>query len=210
LSENPILIRFPSENLTDQDGKMRKRRDAPPAVDPMIAARKFRDSLEPIPDADCGWVWDYGRDLFDRYTKIYKELDDKASDIIKYLGGGTGLFTLAALSNVTAKNIHILGWAIPSFLAALVSIFFASLARKPGDVMMPSTIENALDYARDYPESMQAKTVFLGCMHVSCTSYEGALARKAFRVEVATWVFFAAIAMLIIPILVAICSKATS
>src|SRR5215208_5555830 len=79
----------------------------PPDVadDPRVReAEVFKTTAEAEPDADYGWAWEYARDAYDRKMAVRDSLDDKASDIIKYLGGGAGLFTLAALLNVKPEN----------------------------------------------------------------------------------------------------------
>ncbi len=89
------------------------------------AAERFNDTLTPVEEGDYKWVWDYAKFQFERANQIYRELDDKANDIIKYLGGGTGLFTLAAIANTTPRNLWVIIAAIPSFALAVVSIALA-------------------------------------------------------------------------------------
>ena len=54
-------------------------------------AERFRRTITPLEDTEYKWIFDYANDKHDKLTKIYKELDDKANEIVKYLGGGAGL-----------------------------------------------------------------------------------------------------------------------
>ncbi len=94
-------------------------------------ARKFKLTIEPKQDVSYEWLWDYASDKFKRAQQTYKDLDDKAGDIIKYLGGGTGIFALATLANMTTANYCVIISATPSFVFALISIFLAASTRRP-------------------------------------------------------------------------------
>jgi hypothetical protein len=168
-----------------------------------LNANEFKQNIETGDGIDYAWVWDYAVESFARASSIYKELDDKASDIIKYLGGGTGLFTLAVLTKVERENVGILVWALPSFLAALLSIFFAALARKPNLVLHPPTVKSAFLYAENMGGEGKAQAAFLGCWHVACESMHVAIAIKAKRVQCATWAYVGAIALLLLPMFAA-------
>ena len=51
-----------------------------------LKAEDFKRTMTPTAnDADHDWVWDYAKFQFERADRIYKDLDDKANDIIKYL-----------------------------------------------------------------------------------------------------------------------------
>jgi hypothetical protein len=80
----------------------------------------------------------YARELYDRYDKTDKTLDEKADSIIKYLGGGSALVTFGALLSVktdtrSACILGIFGLAslIPSMIAAIFAVVNAVRVRRP-------------------------------------------------------------------------------
>ena len=150
-----------------------------------IAAKEFKETIELKEGVDYGWVWDYAADSYRRTEQIYRELDDKANDIIKYLGGGTGLFTLAALSNVNANNACIILGATPSFVLALIAIALAARARQPNPAYQPPSIQSAFNYAGHYKYDPKAKAVFLGQWHLTCVGMDVANEIKARRIALA-------------------------
>jgi len=167
-------------------------------------AVRFGEDVEPVEGVDYGWVWEYAKADFDRLYADGKDLDDKANDLIKYLGGGTGLFTLALLVNVEPKHVMILWWAIPSFLCALFSIFLATCARVPRKVSIPARIEEAFRYANYFPGADRARGAFVGQWHVASEGLAVVNHQKARQVAWATWAFFATVVLLFLPVLAAL------
>ena len=165
--------------------------------------QSFKDNAEPIKDKDYSWAWDFAEAQFDRLFAISKELDEKANDIIKYLGGGTGLFALAMLSKIEPENFWLLKWTIPSFALAIVSILFAVLVRKPTTTYTPPSVEAAFKYVGYFEDANMAKGAFLGQWNRACVGVSLTNEIKADRVFAATWFFFLAITSLAIPIGVA-------
>lgn len=185
----------------------------PPAIDASPEYREaleFKEVAEAKPDKDYGWVCEYAPGVYDRLMKTRDALDDKASDVIKYLGGGAGLFTLVAILNVTPKNLHILWWALPSFLATITSVFLAVLARQPSETKFPPSIRAAMEYVEFFDDTdkvvarEKAVAAFLGQWHAACVGMEVVNALKAARVGAAIWAFFAAIVLLGLPFGVAL------
>src|SRR5262249_7329045 len=58
----------------------------------VISQLEFSKEVRPIENADYKWLLDYARLLWDECNKTFASLDEKAENIIRYLGGGTGLF----------------------------------------------------------------------------------------------------------------------
>jgi hypothetical protein len=167
-------------------------------------AMEFKECIDQLIEESEGvefdWVSEYARGQFDRVTKVYDRLDDKAETIIKYIGGGTWIFTLAILMNSGSHTFTIITWAIPSFLCALASIFFASLARQPNPVYFPPDVKSAFHYAHWNKGAGKAQAAFLGSWHLACEGMFLAVMAKSRQIRYATWAFFAALLMLILPV----------
>src|SRR5208337_1808625 len=146
-------------------------------------AEKFKQEIQPEKEVNYDWVWDYACETHNHIWERYKELDNKANDIIKYLGGGVGLFTVGTIANISSQNVWLVVCAIPSFLVSLASIFFAVLALQPNPVKLPPTVESAYNYANDYKET--GKATFLGQWHLVITGMDVAAKLKSDRVLVA-------------------------
>jgi hypothetical protein len=168
-------------------------------------AKQFRENIDPYECVDYDWAWDYARANFDRIYAVGKELDDKANDIIKHLSAGIVLFTLVVLVNIRPENMGILGLGLFSFVAALISIFLAVLVRIPMPFCLPGTIREAFHYAGYFGDPQRARGAFLGHWHQASEGLRLINNRKARLVERATWIFFAAVLLLLVPILGAVC-----
>ena len=167
-------------------------------------AETFKNTITLEVGKDYDWVWDFAKDSYDRAIGVYEALDDKANDIIKYLGGGAGLFTLGVMANINHANADIARWALPSFAMAIISVFFAVLARKPNEVKHPPSIRDAFKYASHYKDAAEAKATFIGQWNLALEGMYLAIAVKSVRVAWATWTFCLAIAFLALPLFVAV------
>ncbi len=116
-------------------------------------AEKFEQEIQPEKEVNYDWVWDYACETHNHIWERCKELDNKANDIIKYLGGGVGLFTVGTIANISSQNAWLVVWTIPSFFFSLASILFAVLALKPNPVKLPPSVESAYKYANFHKES---------------------------------------------------------
>jgi hypothetical protein len=177
---------------------------APPNFDndpTYVEAKNFAKTIEPEGGKDYGWVAEYAKDLYDRLARANKDIDEKANDIVKYLGGGSGLFALGAIAKTDASNAIMLFYAIPSFVIAVCAIVCAAAVRRPMGIDLPPSVEAAFDYASHY--DMTARAAFLGQWHVACQYLVLVNGYKAKLVKLATWLFVGAIALLILPIVAA-------
>jgi hypothetical protein len=167
-------------------------------------ATTFRENITPLEGVDYAWACSYAQDRFKRLEQICRELDDKANEIIKYLGGGTGLYTLAVVANNSPGKRWVILMAVPAFLLALISIALALRARQPIPTPGPPSIQGATQYADSYEHLAQA--FFLGQWHQTCVGMELAIREKAARIQVANFYLFATIVTLLLPIVAAMLS----
>jgi hypothetical protein len=168
------------------------------------AADEFKETIDPKKGAKYEWVWTYAGKKFERVEGIFRALDEKANDIIKYMGGGTGLFALGALAKVTHETRWVIIWALPSFVLAIIAIAHAARARQPAAVCEPPSVESAFKYASHYGD--ESETYFIGQWHLACKALQMAIEDKAHRIDVATRCYVWALALLVLPIIAAIAS----
>lgn len=159
--------------------------------------------IEPGDEIDYGWVCEHAALVWQDCDKSWNDLDAKADGIIRYIGGGTGLFTLGVLASVNPNNVLLIVWAIPAVICGLASILFASMARKPSWRPSPPEITEAINYVHD-TEKDQPQARFLSQWHMACVAMRIVSNKKATLIEVSTWLYLAAIALLLLPVLVAI------
>jgi hypothetical protein len=153
---------------------------------------------------DYKWVLDYAKGLWEYRNKVFALLDEKAEGIIKYLGGGTGLFAIAALAKVDSSNNYIAFWTLPAIVVALVAILLALLSKAPGPFPSPPTIENAKQYADGLKTEQAAIAAFLGQLNLACEKARLICECKAKVVGCAVIATYTALALLLVPLLVAI------
>jgi hypothetical protein len=177
----------------------------PPGIETAVEckrAAKFRESSLFKSGVEFGWVFDYAQQYYEKLSKVWKELDDKANEIIKYLGGGTGLFALGLMTK--DLDPRVIRAALPAIGCALFAVFSAVLARKPNEVWVLPDAKAAYDYAvhKDWQKEQQGKTEFIGQIHEQSEKLYLSIKIKSSRVTVATWFFFLAISLLVLPIAV--------
>ncbi len=168
-------------------------------------ANEFARHVVAVEGKEYEWVWDYAKDLVARKLDFFKMLDDKADTIIRYLGGGAGIFALGVLAKIDSTNWHIALMAIPALLASVVAVFFAIRCRVPSQGSGSTSIQTAKEVFADQSiDAMHAKAAFLGQFHLTATVLEIASRHKSRCIIVASWCYFAAIALLILPIITAV------
>jgi hypothetical protein len=168
-----------------------------------IDAEEFKRSIDPSAATDYAWVTQHAKYAFDRTDKIFKELDEKANDIIKYLGGGAGLITFAALAGGTPKSAWLLISSIPAFMLAIISLALAARARQPGVTWQPPGVAAAFSYASHQSTQDHSEVRFLGQWEIVCAGMLLVLREKGVLVRCATDFYVCALGALIIPIIVA-------
>lgn len=149
---------------------------------------------------ETDWVSDYA--LW-RYTKLEESwdlLDAKADQLIRYLGGGAGMISVASFFAKYADQGWVILWAIPSFLLALQAIHCAMQSKELKAFPSPPKIKRAYARFKDHGSDKGKSRFFAGDMHVTCEGLIAALAKKAEILQPAyTWALRAIVA-LILPI----------
>jgi hypothetical protein len=144
----------------------------------------FMEAVAARPEIDYKWVSDYAKSLWEHRLKLFAVLDDKADGIIKYLGGGTGLFALGVLAKVDSSTAYIAWCTMPAVLLALCSIGLAMWSRRPRLSAGLPSVKNAIDYANNLPKESEALGAFLGQWNLACEDMRLVCARKAILVAV--------------------------
>lgn len=153
-------------------------------------------------DAEYKWVSDYAKIVWDDYNKACAALDEKAESIIKYLGGGTGLFVLGVLSKVDASNRHIAAWTLPAIACALIAMFLAMRAKKPAAYPCLPPVRQAKTYADSHKIEGTATAIFLAQWNLACEKAQFSCDRKAALVARAAYAAYSTLILLLIPLTV--------
>jgi hypothetical protein len=171
-------------------------------------AKHFKENIKLAQNADhYKWVWEYAAAEYERRLSVWSILDEKADTIIKYLGGGTGLFTLGALASIREGNAILIGLAIPAVVTALFSVLLSLVARIPRPTGSPPSVKGAFEFADTYGSDEEAKAIFLGQWHQTCETMQVVNGRKAMLIVWSTWLYLAALFLLLLPLIVAVCTK---
>ena len=153
---------------------------------------------------DYEWLVDYSKYLWEQRVRIFTTIDEKADSIIKYLGGGTAIFALGIIAKADSSNYFLIFWCLPAVLCSLGSILFAVIARMPRGVpSLPPIIQVINEYVEVYENAKAAQTAFLGQWNLACVDMKLICHRKSWFLGWATWLYLFAIALLILPLLVA-------
>jgi hypothetical protein len=163
----------------------------------MIEAERFRGEFNLETGVEYKWVWDHGIQNLERAYKVWADLDNKANEIIKYLGGGTGILAATSLVKADAQNAWIFLAFVPALFVAIISIFFAALARQPNPMRFPPSIIDAFRMSSVMKSETAAKAALIGKLQVIYKGVLLAMEIKSARVQQATWWFFAALAALL-------------
>jgi hypothetical protein len=167
-------------------------------------AHAFMENSTAKEGVDYKWALDYAKGLWEYRNKVFAGLEEKAESIVKYLGGGTGLFTLGAIAKVDPSNVAVALCSIPAVVCALVAVGLALWSKIPGPFPGLPTVENAKRYADEHPTETGAIAAFLGQWGLLCEDARLSCERKARRVELAGWTAFGALSLLLVPLAVAI------
>ncbi len=169
---------------------------------------KFKDEFSPCvrephePDDvryDYEWVRGHAKENYERLHKAFNDLDNKADAIIKYLGGGTTVISIAALFNVTPESVYLLYLLAPAVLTSVVSICLAMRARQPTAIPHPPTVEVATKYIAFFNSKSEA--AFLGLWHCCGEGMEVKIKEKSQYVTWSGYALMATLFMLFVPLL---------
>jgi hypothetical protein len=162
-----------------------------------------RDALIQVKEGvSYEWACKFAKEHWERLDAIFKHLDEKADSIIKYFGGGTGLFALSTVFAINRNTVPIYASALPAFLLALVTVGLALWARNPIETALPPTVGTAKKTAEICKENGEA--AFLKFWHEACVIMSLVIEKKGRRVQLATIAYFATLISLLLPISVAI------
>lgn len=166
----------------------------------------FANTFEPTENVGYGWVCDYAKDRFNSTLLVLKDLEDKASSAITFLGSGVGLLTMgAALAIANPSNDRsVVACSVPSILFALAALVFAFMGRRTVGVPFPPPIEDAIRLANYAVNEQKGKVLFAAQLHVCVTMLEPVLARKAFWVDWCLRLAVVSLVMLLLPLFVAL------
>jgi hypothetical protein len=166
-------------------------------------AVSFMQNLQAKEGIDYGWVFEYAKSLWTERNSEFAALDNKADAIIKYLGGGLGLFSVGVLAKVDVSNAYLIFWALPAVVCAIISLFLAAWARKPSAAPALPPVEAAVNYAEEDKDEKKAHMAFLGQWNLICESHRLINLSKAWKLEQATYFYCAALGLLTLPLLAA-------
>jgi hypothetical protein len=166
-------------------------------------AVSFMQGLQAKEGVEYSWVFDYAKALWAERSGEFTSLDNKADAIIKYLGGGLGLFSIGVLAKVDVSNAYLVLWTMPTIVCAVASIFLAAWARKPNPAPTLPPVEAAISCAEEEKDDKKSRTIFLGQWNLICEGLRLANRDKAWLLELATLFYCLALALLALPMLAA-------
>ncbi|MBA4187770.1 MAG: hypothetical protein C0467_07100 [Planctomycetaceae bacterium] len=176
--------------------------------DECAAALEFNNSFKPVEGAEYGWAARHAREQYALADSWFKATDEKAGALIGYLGSVTGVIAIGSGAAVTSGQLN--RWvalaAVPSFVCAASAVITAAIARRPATACTPPTGREAAKAANHYhhqPADL-AEGSLIGQWQLATALLFWAGDRKSRWLRRATWLFVAAIATLIIPLIVGI------
>lgn len=173
----------------------------------LLEAARFVEDFDPDPDVEYGWVFEYANKRWDEQLAIYQKLEDKASSVITWVGGGTGLFAVGVVSSVSEGKL--VGWPALLILiplaVALVSVVFAIIARCATEMnyWLPA-VQDATEWAGF---SKKGQTRRLVEWNLAIAYLKKKSRERATRINVSLWLAFSAVASLTVPLVAAVVAK---
>lgn len=171
-------------------------------------AVEFWQKFQQKDGVDYAVVQKYARELFERYDKADKALDEKADTIIKYLGGGSALIAFGALMTIKtdSRNTCLLGVVallclIPSLILASRAIANAVKVRWPRSSATLLPVKFAVKMAEHYKEPEKIDLNLWLMFHPICEAYHFRNTRKAELVRVAHQYYLGAVTLLVLPVI---------
>lgn len=171
------------------------------------AAVEYWNKFQQQEQVDYSVALAYARELFERYDKLDKALDEKADTIVKYLGGGSALVTLAALVSVKTDTFSscLLGLIalvcmIPSLVAAILAVAAAIRVRQPRASATLLPVKFAVEMAEHYKLKDNTELNLWLMFHPICEAYHFRTFRKSSWVKRAHDCYRWAIGLLLFPV----------
>ena len=157
------------------------------------------------------WVSAYARDLYAGCHRDWKEIDDKASSVIAHLGGGAGIVTIGAIALIANNSVSpwVITAVMPSYIAAILAMSAVIFSRQVAAFPVPPGVNCAVDYCQFFDRDglPRGEAAFLGQWHHTLALMDEVLSQKSQRLKFAMKAYFFAIALLVLPLLVAIGQK---
>ncbi len=165
-------------------------------------AMERANTIKPEEAIDYEWVLEYSLNCYTRLSQAVDAIDEKAEAIMRYLGGGVAIFSLAGswLSLYANRGIGLV--LLPSILFAIRALHLALKARAPALNPFPPAGKRAYDYATHYRPKDQAFARLSGLVDAASVACSLSLELKGARVRGSMNYFFWAI-VLLIPALIA-------
>lgn len=172
------------------------------ASETKVLATKFADTFEPTEGICYDWVYVYAKDLFAATQSVFKELEDKASSAITFLGSGAGILTMGAAVAVANPSINrtVVWWSIPSILLALAALAFALKSRWTAACTYPPPVTSAIQFAEYGKSEERGKALFAAQYHQCVDGMLPVLAEKAFWIEWSLRLAVVSIALTLVPL----------
>lgn len=169
-----------------------------------MSDRDFKDTFDPRPGVDYGWVVAYAREQFAATLGVFKDLEDKAAWLIGYVGGGASLVGLGAVVALVNAKIppHVAWAAVAPVACAVVALYCAVSSRMTAPVYYPPAVRDAARYAEFFGD--RAEAAFLGQLHLCVSMMHPVLQHKAAWLEWGMRFTVATVAAMLVPLLVAL------
>lgn len=167
-------------------------------------------------DVDYGWVLTRAKEHYAAIDKALEQIDAKAAVILNYFGGGAGVLafvtTLGASSGTI--SIYVASAMIPSFVASIGAIIYASWSRGPEELFAGPGPDGCVTYIEHYrgigpveSASRRAEYAMAGVWNTVCDDNSQVMQKKSHRLRRALQWKSVAIGLLLLPLFVAIIEK---
>jgi hypothetical protein len=174
------------------------------------SAAEWLQNFAPNPDVDYKWVCEFAKKQWETRLGVYQKLDDKASSIVNWLGGGTGFFAIATTVAVVKGELTALVGTFMLFpiVTALVAVWKALVAREGQDFYAVMDVRLATEWAESFHPHGEAAS--LAEWHPTLTSLKTVCTERSRRVNDAIWWAFRAVLLLLFPFVVAIIQRVSA
>jgi len=195
-----------SEQPTNHETDCHQEIAATEATSEEQLAEQFANTFEPTNGVSYEWVCGYAKECYGTIQTAFKELEDKASSAITFLGSGAGLLTMGAAVAVANPSVDrtVAEWSIPSIIAALVALVFALKSRWTMACTYPPPINEAIALANYAITEERSKAIFAAQIHQCVMKMLPVLARKAFWVEWCLRLAVVAVVLMLLPLFAAL------
>lgn len=144
------------------------------------------------------WVASYSTRAIERYYDVFRSTDGKADSIIRYMGGGTGLFAITLISKADSTPWYVILSAFPAFIVAVCSIACAARIRAPTDIPALPMPRQARRYAERHGD--QSEGEFIAQMNTVCVGMALVNAKRAKSLDKSTRLYVLSIILLAFPL----------